>query len=606
MLTGGQAAGRSRVSSLPVSWGLVVPAIRHLNIENFRGFERFAAALRGHAVLVGEPGAGRSDLIEALVRVLDPESLRGRRATELDVHNLDTTRVALVEVTIGDLSPGVRSALFDKLEFWDRVAERVVTTLPAGSAPDPDRHEQVVRFAYRLSFDAGQPAEEVFYPKFADPARSAYPRVPQAERQLVPFFWQRGMTTKPLDLGGRGELRELIDSQAGEEFPAAIDRFMQAVEAAAEDFSSQDRVAAALSAVLSPLRGVRRFDEETPASHLIRFLPDGGAPSGLLRSLAAAITLLDSPQHLPAVRHGSTLMAALRGGALVAAVTGSERAIVAVDDLGGEFDPFLARHLAAELRRSAGQLVAATHAPDVTRAFATEEVLRLYRRAGTREVARGRRPATRAERISGRYLTSSLIDAFNASALIVVEGHHDRLGYAAVVERAVAAGLMASYAAAGITFQEAEGSGEAAKVAAAAKELGIFTIVILDNDTGAAAADDPTVQACLAAADAVVRLPARIELEDALLDGVPEPELVRVFTALDAAFGDLALPANWAAETGANLMGILRRTLHDRPGALHPSYVHELELANLPARAIEVVRRTYGVAKTRATGLVEL
>jgi hypothetical protein len=87
---------------------------------------------------------------------------------------------------------------------------------------------------------------------------------------------------------------------------------------------------------------------------------------------------------------------------------------------------------------------------------------------------------------------------------------------------------------------------------------------------------------------------------------VLEVELVRVFTELSGAFGDLALPANWDTETGANLLRILRTTLHDRPGSLHPSYVYELHEADLPRRAIEVVRRTHAIAKLRTTGLVEL
>ncbi len=581
-------------------------AIRHIRIENFRGFDAFETPLRSHAVLVGEPGAGRSDLIEALVRTLDPESLRGRRGTDLDINGLDRTRAAVVEVTIGDLSDDVRSALFNQLEFWDRQAEEVVTRLSAGAAPDPDRHEYVVRFAYRLAIEDGQPAEVIYYPKVSDPASGSFARVGSNERSLISFFWQRGLSMKPLDLAGRGELRDLIDSQTGEEFADAVDRFMAAVEAAASDFSSQDRVAAALQAVLLPLRSVRRFDDVKTGAELIRFLPDGGAPSGLLRSLAAAISLLDSPQHFPAVRQGATLLAALRAGALHAAATTVEGAIIAIDDFGGEFDPFLARHLAGELRRSAGQLIVATHAPGVASSFATEEIVRLHRIAGARRVGRGRRPASRQDRISARYLTSSLVEGFNASAVVVVEGHHDRLGYIALAERAVALGRLKSLDAAGICFVEAEGDGEAPKVARAARELGIFSVVLLDNDTGSVAATDPTVQGSLAEADAVVRLPSRMALEDILLDGVSDAELVRVFTGLEQAFGDLALPPNWDQLSGPALRRVLVKTLHDRPGSLHASYLWELSDAELPAGAIVALDRLRAIATSRQSGLVEL
>ncbi|MBA3687593.1 MAG: hypothetical protein H0W81_01965 [Chloroflexi bacterium] len=581
-------------------------AIRHIKIENFRGFAVFETPLRAHAALVGEPGAGRSDLIEALIRTLDPDSLRGRPGNELDLHGFDPSLPAVVEVTVGDLADEVRSALFNHLEFWDRRDERLVTALPAGTAPDADRHESIVRFGYRLAIEDGQPSEKVYYPKFADPARSSFPRASASERSLISFFWQRGLSTRPLDLAGRGELRRLIDVQTGEPFGEAVDRFMTAVEAAAADFSSQARVAGALQAILEPLRAVRRFDDATDAMELVRFLPDGGAPSGLLRSLAAAITLLDSPEHLPAARQGATLLAALRTATLLAVAAAGGGAIVAIDDFGGEFDPFLARHLCGELRRTAGQLVVATHAPGVASAFATEEIVRLYREGGVRRAARGRRPASRRERISARYLTSTLVEAYNSSAVVIVEGHHDRMAYSALAERAVALGRIRSFDAAGITFVEAQGDGEAVKVARAGRELGIFTVILLDNDTGAPAATDAVVQDCLAGADVVVRLPSRMALEDALLDGVADTELIRVFSELQLAFGDLALPTNWDALPSTGLRRALARTLHDRPGSLHPSFIWELGDAHLPTKAVSALGRVREIVVARSAGLVEL
>src|SRR5262245_24906156 len=110
-------------------------AIRHVRIQNFRGFVEFSTPLPCHAVLVGEPGAGRSDLIEAVIRTLDPEALRRRQATELDISEPSRGKPATVEVTIGDLSESARSSLFNQLEFWDRESELVVTEMRAGMTP---------------------------------------------------------------------------------------------------------------------------------------------------------------------------------------------------------------------------------------------------------------------------------------------------------------------------------------------------------------------------------------------------------------------------------------------------------------------------------------
>jgi putative ATP-dependent endonuclease of OLD family len=48
--------------------------VARLRLQRFRGFENMVIVPAGHAVLVGEPRAGRSDTIRALRRVLNPRS----------------------------------------------------------------------------------------------------------------------------------------------------------------------------------------------------------------------------------------------------------------------------------------------------------------------------------------------------------------------------------------------------------------------------------------------------------------------------------------------------------------------------------------------------
>ena len=53
-------------------------------IKNFRGFKDFELRPGAHALIVGPPGNGKSDLIEALSRVLELENTRRRAADEFD------------------------------------------------------------------------------------------------------------------------------------------------------------------------------------------------------------------------------------------------------------------------------------------------------------------------------------------------------------------------------------------------------------------------------------------------------------------------------------------------------------------------------------------
>jgi hypothetical protein len=62
----------------------MIMRIARVQITRFRGFESFVLLPREHVVVVGEPRAGRSDLVAALRRVLEPRSVLSR-PSEWDV-----------------------------------------------------------------------------------------------------------------------------------------------------------------------------------------------------------------------------------------------------------------------------------------------------------------------------------------------------------------------------------------------------------------------------------------------------------------------------------------------------------------------------------------
>jgi hypothetical protein len=59
--------------------------MRRLRVSSFRGWRELDLRPGPHALVMGVPRAGRSDLIEALRRVLDPDSTRTPPG-EFDVH----------------------------------------------------------------------------------------------------------------------------------------------------------------------------------------------------------------------------------------------------------------------------------------------------------------------------------------------------------------------------------------------------------------------------------------------------------------------------------------------------------------------------------------
>ena len=85
-------------------------------VAHFRGFDHIEVVPRGHVLLVGEPRSGRSDLLAALGKVLEPDI---GHVDELDFHTGDTAYDVSIEITLGDLDHELRQRFLDQLEFWD-------------------------------------------------------------------------------------------------------------------------------------------------------------------------------------------------------------------------------------------------------------------------------------------------------------------------------------------------------------------------------------------------------------------------------------------------------------------------------------------------------
>src|SRR4051794_20780444 len=123
--------------------------IVQLDVRRFRGFFKATIRPTGHVVLVGEPRAGRSDIAEALSRVLSAEATRLPLGDDLDFFGRDRTHRAEVEVILGGLGPELEQRFFDHLEFWDKESAELVDEADGAEALDSRDLEPVVRLCYR-------------------------------------------------------------------------------------------------------------------------------------------------------------------------------------------------------------------------------------------------------------------------------------------------------------------------------------------------------------------------------------------------------------------------------------------------------------------------
>ena len=581
--------------------------IKELHVQRFRGFSDLIVNPKGHVVAMGEPAAGRSDLIEALARVLDTEASRSRLTTELDFHNQDTSLPIQVSVTVGELGPDLEQLFFDHLEFWDKTDSRLVTESETPEGMDQTRFEWVLRLEYLARWlSAEERSEEwVHYPKESDPDTDSFVHARRRDLEGLGFAVLHWGTGRILDLSTRSSFRRVINRSEGNDFAPALSQYVEDVGQAAGQFTNSSQVKEALQDVFEPLRSLLGI-KATDLSQVVKFAPDGGSTSGLLRSLGPSFDLGDGSGDIPAWRRGSTTGALLRIAEALALSSSGNR-IVAIDDLGDSLDSGSAAHLAFTVRKSAGQAWVTTRIPSVAEVFEPQEVVRFGKDAsGGRMVRQGKRPGSKVESLSAKHWHRNLLPALSYRSVIVVEGPNDFAAFHSLASRLaqeqgkpLPVTLGVSIISAGAT-----GSGGYANVirlAGAAKDIGVHSVAVVDGDPGEDTkkflADNQELP------NAVIRLPEGAAIELALLNGLEE-EIVRQAFCEAALSAGIALPTNLDQFTGHQLTNRVLSVMKNN--SLHAQFVEALPTEHLPPLATQVLSKALQNATTQSSGVTQL
>ena len=581
--------------------------MKELHIRRFRGFSDLTVRPKGHVVVMGEPGSGRSNLIESLARVLDVDTSRTRITTELDFHNSDTSQPIQIAVTLAELGPDLEQQFLEHLEFWDKANDCLLPESESPETVDGGQYEMVLRLEYLARW---LPAEErseewVHYPKESDPTTDSFAHARRRDIADLGFGILHWSTGRIMDLGSRGSFRRVIDATSGSDFATAIARYVQDVGQAAEQFTDALQVKEALQNVFEPLLGPLGITA-TDLSRVIQFAPDGGSPSGLLRSLGPSIDLEDGSGFLPAWRRGSTISSLLRIAEALALSSNAGR-ILAVDDLGDSLDAATAAHMSFAVRKSASQVWITTRIPSVAEMFEPQEVVRLSRDpTGIMSAYQGKRPGSKAESVAAKHWHRNLLPALSYHSVIVVEGPNDfaalhslALRLAMELDKPLPAAQGVSIINAGFT-----GSGgypSVMRLSGTAKDIGLRSIAVVDGDLAPDA--KKFVEDNQAMADTTIRLPDRAAIEVALLHDLEDDVLKQAL--YDAAHSaSVVAPINVDHLSDSQLIGEARSLM--KKHSLHSQFVESLPLGNLPPLAIRVLDEAIRAATSQSTGIIQL
>lgn len=509
--------------------------IVRVRIQHFRGFEAAEFRFDGSVVIAGEPRAGRTDIVEALKRALDPRSTTGR-VNPLDIFRPvpgDDPPLTEVEVTLMELGAGLEALLSELLEAIDPATGEPASPTRASAA------ELGIRICYRARYDFASDTGEhwVDSPAMSDPSSGVIRRIRRADREALPILFVDAAPA--LQVRAEGALRRLLVERDEPGLEAALDRLNTGVTSATENFSAEPLVSEVVNEVLAS--GPDLLLGLTDAAD-VGFAPDDGSLASLLRALQPTATL-DGAGPLPLRSHGSTTQGILTIAESIAAARRADAALVVVaDDFGDGLDASSAEHTALTLRQSANQVILTTRRPDVIRAFEVDQLTRLTISHGKRQRHRLAPTADKGERLTRQLLMDGLVSAVTSRTVLLVEGPQDVDGYGTLATRlARRDGPRYSFAAHGMRLVSPPGpEGGITRLPAMAKlakELGFHVRAIADHDTPGPL--DPNVVALIAEAEAVVLLPVRHAVEAALVRGVPSAQVRETVDLLQAS-GELA------------------------------------------------------------------
>jgi len=572
--------------------------VEQLSIDGFRGFDVVVVRPRNHVALVGEPRAGRSDVIAALERVLQVEATRWQ-VREWDFHAGDLDREIRIEVTLTDLDEGLRQRFLRRLEPWDSATGAIVETSDVDD--EAASYQPALRLRWTCTWDRIEERGEqrVEYVKRVANSGANANRVAREDRAALPFKAIR--QREPLAVRSEGDFRAMLESGDNEDVLDAVRRLAEGVDSLSADLSADPGIVAGLERVLESLREPLGLGSD--ASEIIRFLPEGGAVSGLLRTLTAALDLGDGAGHLPLTRHGSTTRSLLSTSEAIWWAN-SDRAVVVVDDFGDGLDGPTSTRLADLFRKNVGQAWVSTRRPEVARSFAVDDLVRLTGQGVERACHQVDRPKDKTARGAMRHFQLQLLPAMTARAIVVCEGPHDVASFNSVARRREAVDGTPPPLAHRIEFVDGGGKDQMWKVAAFARRLGFSTVGILDWDRDDGEAET-ALQLVGANCDSVVRLPLGNAIERALIDGVSDFDLAATLTAVQTGF-ELKIPSPEGMDRAQLEHHALSHILKSGSGGLHQAYVDALPAGVVPGLIVQVLSSVTSSVLSGSNGLQQL
>lgn len=564
--------------------------IKAARIQNFRGFEDVSLTLDQHVVLLGENNAGKSTILDAVRRPLDPDP-PFQDLDEFDFFAREwQRRVIEIEVTLGDLGPELEKRFHEHWECWDKAANALIAEADDSAIFERPGVGKVVRLGYRARWDTSEErfVDQRYYP--ASPGADdwdAAERVRAQDRRLIPFFFVPFPRDprRLMDLTRRSALSRLLDAKDVNVEPQVI-LVRDQVRALGAVLEQNAGFRDVMRDLVDRLRDLVGLDQKEP----LRLQPLAESHVDLLRAFQAVVRLADDPTPLPLGSHGGGLRNAAAAAALLCLAATASEFIVAFEEPEISLHPALQRHLIASLRQLAAQVIVTTHAATVVEKFAVGEV-RLVRGGRPRSVLTPVFPSVEVKHAAEHWF-EAYVPALFARAAVVVEGMMDEAAFRAYAEQRAASGFDAA------NWAILEGSGDLTP--AFVRGLVPFEIplvVVLDGDKKG----DDFAQALRDEPVWIIQLPKGMDLEAAVLHDADE-RVLRAFMAGAVAEGYAEAAPDPGAMSIAELSAAARTIFSRKKHKSRAARLHQL-LAQAYGQCPPLMERTLATILSARPGV---
>ena len=408
--------------------------IRKITIDNFRSFEHTEISCSENNVLVGENNTGKTNLLEAINLVLNPDiSYQKELISELDFFQQkyqqeDGTIIEIkIELVIGNLSEDEQHYFRERAGGWEcwRLKERKLLDISddVSCFDDPD-NEKVFRVAFsaRYNEESDEFEWETYYPKLNE-EDSSNSSLTKTDKKKIGFFFIRTYRNidQVLSFNANSALKKIL-KQRNINLSSQEKQMLEGVKDIGNQLATNNEFKNLIDEIVTEVENFIILEKD--AKEKIKFELLTLTRSSILTNLKPFIHVDESDQAYPVFRQGGGTRNTLIFLLLMKLAEQQDNCILAFEEPEASLHPHLQRALIQHAKEKSNQCFISTHSPYVTQPFELGYIYIVKKRDKKTQVFKPKWDEGEKKYIE-RFYKQEVMEALFGRAILLVEGPTD-------------------------------------------------------------------------------------------------------------------------------------------------------------------------------------